>query len=321
MCRGDEYIFDWVIGFFANIFQHPGEKKDTSLALRGRQGVGKTKVAEVFGSLLGNHYVSASDPRYVVGRFNKHMLSCLLLCADEGFWAGDKTAEGKMRDLISGKKHPIELKGKEAEWVDNHVRLLVLGNAEWVVPAAMDERRFCVLDVGEVHVKDSDYFAAIDEEMDSGGREALLHHLLNFDLTKVNLRKIPDTEALTDQKIASLSVNHAWWLDVLKRGELPNYNDDEADTCLVQQLYQSYVHRTDGTGRHRKSTETELGMFLHKIMPELRITRPRDTTSVARPRKYHFPPLGKCRRLFAALLDTDLKWDEQEKWEREANPL
>jgi hypothetical protein len=280
ICRGDEPIFNWVMGFFADIFQNPGKKKDTSVALRGRQGVGKTKVAEVFGSLLGNHFVSASDPRYVVGRFNKHMLSCLLLCADEGFWAGDKTAEGKMRDLISGKRHPIELKGKEAQWVDNHVRLLVLGNADWVVPAAMDERRFCVLEVGEDHIKDHAYFAAIDEEMDNGGREALLDYLLKFDLSKVNLRKIPDTEALTDPKIASLSVNHAWWLDVLRRGELPNC---ENNTCLVQQLHESYVRRTDNSGRYRKSTETELGMFLHKMMPALRITRPRSDTNATRP--------------------------------------
>jgi hypothetical protein len=50
----------------------------------------------------------------------------------------------------------------------------------------------------------------------------LLHYLLNFDLTKVNLRTIPDTAALTEQKIESLSVNQQWWLDVLKRGELPD---------------------------------------------------------------------------------------------------
>jgi len=33
--------------------------------LRGKQGVGKTKVGEVFASLLGVHFKQVSDPRYV----------------------------------------------------------------------------------------------------------------------------------------------------------------------------------------------------------------------------------------------------------------
>jgi hypothetical protein len=47
-------------------------------------------------------------------------------------------------------------------------------------------------------------FAAIEQQVDQGGREALLAHLLKFDLSRVNLRQIPRTAALLDQKIASL---------------------------------------------------------------------------------------------------------------------
>jgi hypothetical protein len=130
------------MAWFAHIFQHPGQKCGTSVALRGKMGVGKTKVGEVLGTLLGVHYKPVSDPRYVTGRFNSHMVSLLLLHADEGFWAGDKKAEGKLKDLVTGKKHPIEFKGREAFWIDNHVRLLVTGNPDWIVPAGFEERRF-----------------------------------------------------------------------------------------------------------------------------------------------------------------------------------
>jgi hypothetical protein len=82
-----------------------------------------------------------------------------------------------------------------------------------------DERRFAVLDVSDAHKQDHTYFAAIDHEMNNGGREALLHHLLNFDLSKVNLRAIPKTGALLEQKIASLSPEAGWLLDLLNRGE------------------------------------------------------------------------------------------------------
>jgi hypothetical protein len=63
-------------------------------------------------------------PRYITGRFNSHLADCLLLHADEAFWAGDHAAEGKLKDLVTGHDHFIEYKGKEPVRVQNFVRLL-----------------------------------------------------------------------------------------------------------------------------------------------------------------------------------------------------
>ena len=146
------------------------------------------------------------------------------------FWAGDHAAEGKLKDLITGEHHFIEYKGKEPIWVRNYVRLFVTGNPDWLVPAGFEERRFAALDMGEARMQDTKYFAAIDAEMDNGGREALLEHLLRFDLSTVNLREIPKTAALLEQKMSSLSPEQGWWLDTLVRGELP-WGVDEPDQC------------------------------------------------------------------------------------------
>ena len=232
VCGGDEDLYQWVVGWFANIFQHPEQKMGTSLVLRGKMGTGKTKVGEVFGSLLGTHYVSVSDPRYVTGRFNSHLVSCLLLHCDEAFWAGDHTAEGKLKDLVTGQDHLIEFKGKEPIKVRNYVRLFVTGNPNWLVPAGLEERRFAVLDLGEGHVQDTAYFAGIDEQMDNGGREALLYYLLKFDLKNVDLRTIPKTTALLDQKISTLNPMQGWWLDTLMRGQLPGLLPDESQKAI-----------------------------------------------------------------------------------------
>ena len=310
VARGDEYLFRWVIGFFAHIMQHPDKKEGTALALRGLQGVGKTKVGEIIGALLGPHYALVADPRYVTGRFNSHMVSLLLLHCDEAFWAGDHTAEGKVKDLTTGHSHFIELKGKEPVRVNNLLRLFVTGNPQWIVPAGFGERRFAVLDVGEDHKEDHAYFAAIDKEMDNGGREALLHYLLNFHLSTVNLRVIPKTAALLDQKIASLTVNQNWWLDVLQRGELPElilWSD--AFHCSCYLLHENYIKRTNQTGRERKSTETTLGMFLAKMVPGLKRIRP----TVAKGKSayvYEFPSLAICREHFVKMVQSTITWDE-----------
>ena len=191
VASGNEDHYKWIQGWFAQIVQQVHVKMGTALCFRGPQGVGKTIVGQIFGSLLGRHYQLVSDPRYVTGQFNSHMASLVLLHADEAFWAGDKKAEGKLKDLITGLQHLIEFKRIDPIPVNNYIRLLVSSNSEWAVPAGFDERRFCIFDVGKEKKQDHAYFAAILEEMNNGGREALLHHLLNFDLSKVDLRTIP----------------------------------------------------------------------------------------------------------------------------------
>src|SRR5262249_49696416 len=140
--------------------------------------------------------------------------------------------------------HPIELKGFEAEWVANLIRLMVIGNEDWLVPASMTERRWGALDVNENRIQDTKYFAAIVDELNNGGYEALLYLLLNYDLSGVDLRKVPSTDALLDQKFASLNTNERWWLDVLRRGELPSYDVTKRD-CPFSKLYEAYLKRTE----------------------------------------------------------------------------
>jgi Family of unknown function (DUF5906) len=326
ICRNDDSLFYWVVAWLANIVQRPDKKSGTSLALRGKMGTGKTKFGQVIGSLLGRHYVSVSDPRYVTGQFNSHLVSCLLLHADEGFWAGDKRAEGKLKDLITGNRQPIEYKGKEPIWVDNHVRLLVTGNQDWLVPAGFEERRFAVLDVGDAHMEHHAYFAAIDNEMDNGGREALLEELLKFDLSGINLRKIPKTVALFEQKLASLSPEHGWWLDTLMRGELP-WGFDEAGRCPAYRLFDRYIHHAGRHGASRRAIETQLGVFLSKHVPGLikaRGTYKCWTQTQARVDRtgavYVFPDLSECRKAFAKKLQQKPEWNAQRDWTVEAPP-
>ena len=204
--RGDEKTYLWIVGWFAQILQQPTVKMETALVLRGQQGTGKSKIGQVMGALIGDdHYISVASPRFITGQFNSHMASLLMLHADEAFWAGDKKSEGTLKDLVTGLYHLIEFKHVDPIRIKNYIRLFVTGNPDWLIPAGFKERRWAVFDMGEEHIQDTDYFAAIDHEMNNGGREALLHHLLNFNLSQVNLRSIPMTAALLDQQIESLN--------------------------------------------------------------------------------------------------------------------
>ena len=127
------------------------------------------------------------------------MKDSLLVFCDEGFWAGDKSAEGILKSLVTEDHLVIEPKNKNPFTIKNNVRLIIASNNNWVIPAGLEERRFFVLDVSNKHMQDHGYFQPIFEQMDSGGREAMLYDLLRYDYSEINLKEIPRTAALLDQ--------------------------------------------------------------------------------------------------------------------------
>ena len=311
--RGDYMTYLWIVGWWAQIVRQLTIKTETALVMRGPRGVGKTKIGQVFGSLFGDHYLLVANPRYITGNFNAHMASLLVLHADEAFWAGDKASVGTLNDLVTGLHHMLEYKTIDAIRVKNFIRLFVTGNPDWMVPAGFKERRWAVFDMGEDKIQDHAYFAAIDHEMDNGGREALLHYLLDFDLSQVDLRTIPKTAALLDQQIEFMTPEQAWWLETLSKGVLPRrpHGISEAGVCLKEALFEQYVRHAQIQGVNHRSTETRIGMFLRKQLgTELKDTRP--TLGNLQARCYRLPPLKDCRRLFNESLGHPVDWGSEE---------
>ena len=285
----------------------------------GKMGVGKTIVGKTMGVLLGRHYMIVARPRLITGQFNAHLLSCLMLHADEGFWAGDKSAEGVLKDLVTGESHFIEMKGQDVIPVRNYIRLLVTSNEDWVVPAGMEERRFAVLPVGEAHIQDKPYFKAIEDQLKAGGYEALLDHLLNFDLTTVDIGVIPVTEELLSQKLESLDPVKSWWLTMLHDGKLP-YGCTTKNTCPASSLYESYIAHSKQTSTRHRAAMTQFGMALRKLMPLSRAGKPDlfrakghcDTGRDGGTKigwTYTLPSLSACRRRFEELCGQSLLWN------------
>jgi hypothetical protein len=98
--------------------------------------------------------------------------------------------------------------------------LVVISNEEWVVAASAGARRFTVFDCGDAHAEDTQYFKAIVDQLERGGYEALLHHLLHVDLSGFDERKALKTAALVDQKVQSLRGVENLWFECISRGRL-----------------------------------------------------------------------------------------------------
>ena len=131
-----------------------------------------------------------------------HLQQCSVLFADEAFFAGDRSHESTLKALITEETLLVEPKGVERLCGQElHSISLCLPTAAWVIPASTDARRgFFMLNVSDTRKQDTRYFGAIIQEMENGGREALLHHLLNLDLMGFQRRQVPQTGALASRR-------------------------------------------------------------------------------------------------------------------------
>lgn len=322
VCNGKEQDYKWLLAWLAQIIQEPEKKLGTAVAIRGKKGTGKTIVGVYLSRIFGSHYLLVSSPHLIHGRFNGHLATRLLLHSDEGFWAGDKDAEGVLKSLITHDELVVELKGKEPMCLPNYTRLLITSNADWTVPATYEERRFTVLDISDKHMQDKAYFDALAYEMNHGGAEALLHFLLQYDISGVNLRKPPNTKGLLEQKIEGLDLFDRWWLDTLQRGCLPCTDDERRSRihwqgwCSMDDLERNYSEYAKVTYDRSRGCRTKIGMRLRKLVSGVKLCErfvryemSANTASYSTS-GYDFPSLVDCRAEFEEKIGTQLEWED-----------
>jgi hypothetical protein len=325
ICSGNEEHYEYLMDWLARAVQHPGVQGEVAIVLRGERGTGKGAFARAFGLLFGQHFLHLSDARHLTGNFNAHLRDACIVFADEAFYAGDKQHEGQLKRIVTEPTLMIEPKYRDAAPARNCLHVIVSSNEEWVVPAGVDERRFFVLDVSSCKQKDFSYFADLDVELRNGGAAAMLYDLQRRDLTKFNVRDVPSTLALLDQKAQSFRGTEGWWYEVLMDGAPPVEAPDtnlllhEQDWTQPSQdwerqirvgrdaLYADYLDFSKRTKEYRPTPKSQFGKMLRKFVPALAEERPRQGTS--RNRLYVIPSLSECRVSFERLIGGPLPWE------------
>ena len=269
ICRGDEVLYNYLLGWMARAVQQPSTQGEVAIVLRGGRGVGKSFFAKHFGKLFGRHFLQVSNPSHLVGNFNSHLRDVIVLFADEAFYAGDKKHASILKTLITEDMLTIEAKGVDAEAAPNYVHLIMASNDEHVVPAGGDERRYLVVDVGNEHQQEPKYFSAIVQQLQNGGYEALLHFLMTYDISEFQVRSVPKTDALHDQKLLSLTPEEEWWYQRLSEGRTRRESDVWEEEVRKELLITDYLEHTDRFRVYRRGTQTALGKFLRRVCPEL----------------------------------------------------
>lgn len=331
ICDGDVAHYNYLLGWLARCVQLPAEQGRTAVVMRGDEGAGKGLFCKYFGSLWGRHYWQLTQPQHLVGAFNVHLRDVIVLFADEAFFAGDKRGEGVLKGLITEDSLVIEPKHVDAEVAPNYLHLLMASNSEWVVPAGGTDRRYFVLDVSGNRIKDAAYWDSIVAERDSGGKEALLWYLQHYDISEFDVRALPKTQGLIDQKLLSMSPLEEWWFRRLNEGRLTAGATRWTCHAPRAEMIADYLSYGRQIGESRRSTATAIGMYLRKLLgtsewpkvgqrtvsvtSEDQYGHPR--TIESRPYCWIFPGLDQCREAWEARYNGS----EPFPWESSSSPM
>lgn len=316
LCRGDETAFDYVIRWAAFMIQRPDIPAEVALVFKGQKGVGKGTFARALKLLAGMHGKQVAQPEHFVGRFNEHLQDCILLFVDEGYWAGDKKAEGALKNLITEPVLSFEPKGRPIISGPNMLHIVIASNEDWIVPASADERRFAVFEAdGDARrALPEHFFEALDTQMRGAGLNAMLHDLLAIELGSWHPRShIPKTQALVDQKVQAFRRDPIsfWWYRTLEDGEIgltlsgDAWRTGEVDVSSrgKEELLLRLAEVARGMGRYGPFTKTAVARFLRIVGVEV------DAKDKRGNRVWRVPRLVEARLAFERHVGGALDWD------------
>jgi hypothetical protein len=166
----------------------------------------------------------------------------------------------------------VERKGIDAIMQKNYLKILMVTNKKYAVPASKDERRYCVFDVSSEKIGDKPYFD--DLRRDCRNREvqaAFLYEMLDRDISRFHTGKIPESVGLKEQRLHSLPSVGKWLADSLSTGTFAENDLSDIGGWKTEvsssELYASYLRWCDKLriGEYSRDTQIIFSKYLKEI--------------------------------------------------------
>jgi len=303
LCRGNQEHFEYLLNWLAHVLQKPWEKPGVAVVVKGKKGTGKGIVANAFRDAIGRPLaVMLSNKEHVVGRFASSKARAIFAQVEEALYAGDPRIDGILKADITEPTATIELKFKNPVEIDSFTRYWFNSNERRAVPVSDDERRYFVLLVDESRMGDRAYFKRIIDEIESGGREAMLHELVHRDISTFEVRDVPWTDALGQEVLENLPEDAKAILEIVRSGRIVTYDKDNketecyrlksnAHTLVPKQIVYAALARAFRDYGQDRGFETKVGTTLSRYKLVDKSTDARGD----HPARFRFRPLDDIR--------------------------
>ena len=284
-------VYDWLIGWFARMFQCPENKNAICLALYSfANGVGKNIILDLIRDIMSDKYfLSTSKDEQILGRFNSDVEGKILVNMNETSILYDKKLSGPFKEFITEKTISIERKGLTAYTIDNYANCIMTTNESHIVSITGQDRRFNIIQCSDKKHNSEYYKKIADTDL-----QELANFFYNVDISNYDPRDFPRTELFNEQIELSFD-NIQAFVHKLIEGEECTYNpwyDEDADDITwlnKKQFYDDYVKTCVGY----KSPQSDVHLFrtLNKIFGKNNIEKRRG--------EFRLPPLDIAKQMWA----------------------
>lgn len=195
-------VYEYLLNYFAWLFQNPSRKTNVCLLIQGKQGTGKTTLVEnLLRKMMGRRYIyDTPDIDSVVGRFNSAIAGKFMVVLNEATGKDTYGVIDKIKDSITRTEVGIEYKGVDKIMVQDYCNYCYTTNNVKPIAITEDDRRFQVIECSDKHKKDVEYFNKLYDAIDDDDViRTFYKYLLKRDIKKFNPeRDRVKTEATED---------------------------------------------------------------------------------------------------------------------------
>jgi hypothetical protein len=304
ICRGNKDYFNYLMYYLAHAYQRPWEKPGVMIILLGEQGVGKGTLARILKEIWRATYLQVHQIKSITGEFNASLERAFIVWLDEAFFEKNRSATDSMKSLVTESVIHINEKHQPSRQIESYHRFFGASNADFYKTTDRDDRRDFVLRVSEDYKGNHDYWAALYNEIENGGIEALVRVLARADLTKFNVRKKPHTNELMRQKLKSLDGIDQWWHNSLAQGEIYD-SEGWPEFLSTGDALQAIVEFNSGKSS-RKPSPLSLTNRLKQLCPSSK--HEQMTIDRTRQRGFVLPDIDVARREFSSYMGGKIDW-------------
>lgn len=185
ICAGVESDFEAMLNLHAWQIQNIGKPSRIVVVYRNKnqQGGKGVFLEEVVLKIYGPSGFSPTTGEQILGRFNDVIRGRAFIFCDEVFFAGDPKAMAAIKALSTTTSKGIEGKNLPIVQMPVAVNLHLASNEDVPVHLEQGDARHWILNPSEQFIGNHSYFAALMNEIETGGREAFAHLLLNRDVS------------------------------------------------------------------------------------------------------------------------------------------
>eukprot|EP00770_Monocercomonoides_exilis_P012183 MONOS_12125.1-p1 / transcript=MONOS_12125.1 / gene=MONOS_12125 / organism=Monocercomonoides_exilis_PA203 / gene_product=Poxvirus D5 protein / transcript_product=Poxvirus D5 protein / location=Mono_scaffold00649:158-2433(-) / protein_length=758 / sequence_SO=supercontig / SO=protein_coding / is_pseudo=false len=209
IANNNDELFQYILCWISSIVQNPGKKAETSLVLKGLQGIGKNVWTNVLAELLaGYSRPNVTEIAELTGQFNSIVEGKMLIVLNELKNVGDdRTANvDALKSIITDSTIRINEKNQPRRTAENVANFIFVTNHTYPEKIEIGDRRYVVCDCNSKYKNNLTFFKDFTNSFDNEFYEQLFCYFLSKDLTNFNTRAIPTTETKEDIIAASLSV-------------------------------------------------------------------------------------------------------------------